>query len=422
MKTDLKKLPKSQIEVDFELDPEEFLKYINKALENFKIHTKMDGFRPGQVPLKMVEKKVGDENLLMEAGDLAVKETYAKFVNENNLEPIGRPEVEILKIAKGNPFLFKVKISVLPEIELPDYKKIASHIKGKEISVDDKEVEDALKYLQKSRAKFSQINRDAEKKDFVEIVYQNENINNGQEIKDRFILGEAGFLRDFEDNLIGMKAGQEKEFIAKLPDNGPNNLEGKESSFKVKMVAVQKMELPEINDKFAEGLGAFKTLAVLKESIKEGITVEKNEAEKQKKRGEILNKISENIRFDLPEKMVDYEQSRLIEDLKNRVSGGFKTTFDEYLKSIRKTEEEVRKSFMVEAEKNIKNFLVLRQIGKSENVEILNEEIEKKVNEIIKNYTKEEVEKIDINKLREYIKDTIYNEKIFQLLEKFSHQ
>src|SRR3989338_10069679 len=126
MKTDLKKLEKSLVEINFELDEKEFQTYLDKALEHLKSHVKMDGFRKGNVPKEMVEKQVGPENLLMEAGDLAVNDSYKKFVEENKLEPIGPPDVKIIKIAKGNPFLFKVTVSVLPEITLPDYKEIVS--------------------------------------------------------------------------------------------------------------------------------------------------------------------------------------------------------------------------------------------------------------------------------------------------------
>src|SRR3989344_7259304 len=152
MKTNLKKLPKSQMEIEFELDEQEFQRHIDGALLHLKEHVKVDGFRKGHVPKEMVKEKVGQENLLMEAGDLAVRESYLKYIKENNLEPIGEPEVQILKIAEGNPLLFKATITILPEITLPDYKEIASHIKKGEITVDEKEVQATLNYLQKSRA------------------------------------------------------------------------------------------------------------------------------------------------------------------------------------------------------------------------------------------------------------------------------
>ncbi len=427
MKTELKKLKNSEIEVNFELDEKEFEEYLQRALLHLKEHVKVDGFREGQVPLEMVAKKAGTENVLMEAGDLAVKKSYSKFVKENNLEPIGDPDVQIIKIAKGNPFLFKVTVAVLPEIELPDYKTIASKIKGNEISVDEKEIEEAIVYLQKSRAKFTMENRSAQAKDFVEIEYINKDINGGKEVKDRFILGDGGFVKDFEDNLLGMKSGEEKEFTSKLPENMPDKtMAGKNSSFKVKMVSVQKMELPEINDEFAKQLGAFDSLVALKSNLKEGIGLEKNENERMRARGEMVSRIAEKV-FDLPaqaglpEKMVKYEQERLFEDLKNQIASQFKISFEEYLASVKKTEEEIRGSFKLEAGKRIKNFLVLRQIGKAENIEVSTSELEEEMNKVSKRYSKEQLEKIDIHELREYSKGAIFNEKVFQFLEKLSH-
>src|SRR3989344_913311 len=135
MKTEIKNLGKSQMEIEFELTAEEFGKHAEHALLHLKEHVKIDGFRQGNAPLKMVEEKIGKENLLMEAGDHAVNHVYSDYVRENNLEPIGQPEVSIIKIAQGSPFVFKAKITVLPEIKLPDYKEIAGRIKGGEISV-----------------------------------------------------------------------------------------------------------------------------------------------------------------------------------------------------------------------------------------------------------------------------------------------
>lgn len=421
MKTELKKLPKSQVEISFELDEKEFEEYFKKALEHLKGHVKMDGFRQGQMPLEMVEKKAGAENVLMEAGELAVKKSYSKFVVENNLEPIGEPDVQIKKIAKGNPFEFVVTVAVLPEIELPDYKDIASKIKAGEVAVDDKEIQETLEYLQKSRAKFTDKATGAENKDYVKIEYQNEHINGGKPIKDMFILGTGGFLPDFEENILGMKTGDEKEFTAKFPENTPDKgLAGKEGKFKVKMLAVQLMELQEINDDFAKGLGMFDSLVALKDNLKEGITAEKQETEKQRKRGELLNSIADKIKFELPEKMVHYEQERLFEDLKNQVSHQFNMTLEQYLTNVKKTEEEVRASYKLEAEKRIKDFLVLRAVGKAENVEVSTEELQEEMNKAIKNYSKEQLEKIDMGQLREYSKGAKFNEKVFALLETFS--
>ena len=429
-----KKLEKSQIEITFELTSEEFERHFEHALSHMKSHVKVDGFRPGQAPNKLVEEKIKPESLLMEAGDHAVRHVYSDYVKDNNLEPIGQPEVKIVKIAKGNPFIFTAVITVLPDVELPEnYKEIAKKIirqsAGKEISVTEEEVQDSLKYLQKSRAKMTLKNEPAEKGDFVEINYENRDINAGKSVRDHFVLGEGGFIRGFEDAIVGMKAGEKKIFEMdwqparhnaealggekKSPAESPSgNQAGK--IFKVKLKSVQKMELPEINDEFAKGMGNFDTLVTLKQSMKEGIIIEKTEQEKQRKRGEILEKISGKVKVELPESMVDYEKQRLMEDLKNKVTQNMKITFEQYLSAVKQTEEALTQTFQKEAEKRLKGFLVLRELGKRENIEVSDAEVEEEVSKSTKN-------EFDIEQLKEYTKGVIFNEKIFQMLEKLSH-
>jgi len=404
MEVKQKKLAKSQIEIEFELTPEEFAGHFKHALEHLKHHVKIDGFRAGKAPAAMVEDKIKPEALLMEAGDHAVQHVYTDYVKENKLEPIGNPEISIIKIAKGNPFIFKAKITVLPDVELPNYKEIASKIKVKEIFVTEEEVQDALNYLQKTRAKF--IAKDplagSERGDFVEITYQSKDLENNKEAKDRFILGEGGMVKDFEENVVGMKAGEEKEFTVKIKE--------KDTTLRVKLVSAQKMELSEINDEFAKQLGAFDTLVALKASMKEGMTLEKYEEEKQRNRSEILEKIAEKSKMEVPETMVNYEKERLFEDLKNKIAETTKVTFEEYLATIKQTEDQIKETYQKEAEKRIRNFLVLREIGKKEGVEVLDEEVEEEIKKMQKS-------EFDTAQLKEYTKGVIINEKIFKILE-----
>lgn len=422
MKAEQKKLPKSQIEINFELTEEEFKKYIDRALEQMKKYVKADGFRQGHVPEKIVEEKAGKENVLMEAGDLAVREIYLKYIEDNKLEPAGQPEVSITKVAQGSPFGFKAVITILPEVELPDYKVIAKDIEGQDISVSEEEIQNSLNYLQKSRAKFTAKNEPAEKGDFVEIKYQNRDINDGKEIDDKFTLGEGGFMQGFEDAITGMKAGEEKDITAKFPDHSPKkDMAGKEANFKIKLISVQKMELPEVNDEFAKELGAFDTLVALKDNIKQGLTAEKTEGEKQRRRAEILEKVAEKTKFEMPEAIVEYEQKRLLDELKSKIAQRVKISFEEYLASIKKTEDEVKETYKKEAEKRLRGFLILRGIAKQENVEISDKELEEETQKALENYKKQHAGhdhgEIDKEQLKEYTKGVLENEKIFQILE-----
>jgi len=429
MKSSIKKLPKSQIEIEVELPAEDLEKFIVEAKKHLAEHLDVPGFRKGNVPPQMVEEKIGKENILAEAADLAVNDAYIKIVNENKFEPISHPDAQIVKLAEGNPFIFKLTVSVLPEIELGDYQKIASQVKKAEYTVSEEEINNSLEYIKKSKAKFTVLDKPAETKDFVEIEYESpalgsmsalpENKDN-KKVKDEFILGEGGFMPGFEKQIEGMKAGEEKEFNVKFPKNAQRkDLADKDVNFKVKMLAVKKVELPEVNDEFAKTLGKFDNVAALMASIKEGIAAEKEEQDKQKQRRDLLQKIGEKSKFELPLILVERETESLFSNFKDKINQNYKITFPEYLASVKQDEKTVKESFAKEAEVKVRNFLIIREIGKKEGIEVSDKELEEEVNHMIKHYPKEMVSKIDINDLREYTKGTIYNEKVFQKLESF---
>ena len=180
MEVKINNLPKSKIEIFFELSWQEFSPYLDKAVLEFSERMEFKGFRPGKVPREIVEKEIGQGKILEKAAELVIREKYPKVVIERNLEVIGAPEVEVLKLALKNPFSFRIKVNILPEIPLPDYRKIAQETPKKEIIVEEKEVEDTLKWLRNSRAKFKDLEREAKKGDFLEIEYRSPQIENGK--------------------------------------------------------------------------------------------------------------------------------------------------------------------------------------------------------------------------------------------------
>ena len=383
MKTSVKKLSKSQIELEIEIPAEELDRFIEKACFNLGKNLEVKGFRKGKVPKEFIEKEIGKEKILIEAANLAVEENYKKAVLENKIEAVFQPKIEVKKLALGNPFIFSAKTAVLPEVSLPDYKKIASKVERKEISIEDKEIESALKWLQKSRAKFTAKNQSAQKGDFVEIEYSSPQI--GQEVqKDAFVLGEGHFFPGFEEKVIGMKSGQEKENITLNKDD-------KEIILKVKVISVQDVELSEVNDEFAKSLGKFDNLDALKKNIKQGLVLEKEQTEKQRTRQEILERIGEKTKVEIPDVLIDNEQNQMLENLKKMVSERLKISFQDYLKKLDKTEREVIDSFLPESRKKVRNYLILREIGKKE---------------------------LDSEEIKKYATEAERIEKIFQLLEK----
>ncbi len=303
------------------------------------------------------------------------------------------------------------------KIKLADYRKIASQIEKRKIEVSEKEIDETLAWLQKSRAKFALKNAPCQKGDWVEIEYHSPQIEGGLKIKDSFILGRGNFFRPFEENLEEMEAGAEKEFQLIFPDNHyQKNLAGKRINFQVKVVSVQKVEFPEIDDQFAQNLGNFQNLEVLKKNLKEGIKLEKEQQESQRIRQVILEKIAQNTEIEVLQALVEKEKKRMLEDLKKRIPKLFQISFEDYLVKINKTEEEIEESFSDQARKRIKNFLILKEIGQREKIEVSEKEIEEGVNRILREYPNLANE-LDAEKLKGYAKEVIKIEKVFQLLE-----
>jgi len=425
MKTNIEDLGKQKKSIRFELSWAEFRKYIEKAAEELGKELRLKGFRPGKIPVSVVEKEVPKERLLSLAADIAIKSEYLKFIKEKGIEAIGSPRAEILKMASGNPFEFKIEVEVLPEIQLPDYKKIAAEVKKKEVVVKDEEVEQTLKWIQNSRAKFSEVERGAKEGDFVEIEYKSAQVEGGKIQKDSFFLGKGQFVPGFEENLYGMKKGEKKEFSVKFPEGfSQKNLAGKDVIFEVEMKKVQEAELPRLDDAFAKSVGRFETLEDLRKSVREGIFQEKEVEEKKRRRQEILDKIVEALDFEVPQTLIMVEQERMLQNIRDGVRERLGISFEDYLTKIKKTEEELRQSLKKEAERSVKNFLVLRELGKKEKIEVKDEEIEQIINEqVLKGYASiEQAQKeIDIERIKEYYRGALYNEKVLERLENFSH-
>lgn len=414
MRTEIKNLSESKIEILFEVPWKQVLPYLDRAASKLSENLKVAGFRSGKVPREIVEKEMGEGKVLNDGVELLIKEKYPKFVVENELEVIGQPRLEILKLTPGNPLSFKVETEILPQIKLPDYKKIASQINKKEvsISVSEKEVKDTLNQLQKSKAEFKIQKRGAKKGDFLEIEYQSPQLENNKLYKDAFFLAEGQFIPGFEEKLEGMKENDEKEFSLK------KDSAGKEVVFKVKVKKIQEVKFPELNNEFAKKLGNFKSLEELKKSIKEGIKKEKEAKEIQRKRTEILEKISSEAKIDVPESLVSFETENMIKDLEERVRQSLKIPFEQYLSKIKKSERDLKKSFFEKAKEKVKNFLILREIGKREDVEVKEEEVKSAINDFLQNFPDvKKARKLDINQLKEYYKSVLYNEKVFQRLE-----
>lgn len=402
--------------------------YFEQAAANLSQNIKISGFRPGKASVDTVEKKVGSQELFNEAAGVAIRRTLPKVLTENKIDSLGVPDIKILKIAKGNDFEYKAEMAVLPKVSLPDYKKIASGVKKQKVEVGDKEISDALMFLRKSRASFVQVDRRAAKGDRVNIDFstfdaQGVKIKNGEQKNQPLTIGDNLFIGDFENNLIGLKPGDFKEFQVKFPENYyDKEMGGKIINFNVKVNVVEEIILPEEKDDFAKSLGKFDGLESLKKNIKEGLVLEKELREQEKWATEVLRKIAEKSEMDIPEILIDSEAERIIDNLKaNIAQAGL--NFDDYLGHIKKTIDDLKKDNRQTAENSVKINLVLKNIGDKEKIEVSGKEIEERLNkELLRHYKSidEASKKIDLPRLKDYYYGIIRNEKIVQLLKNYS--
>ena len=411
MKYEIKETSTTKKKVEIELTAEEFINYYNQALSEISAGAELPGFRKGKAPQSIIEGKISPDGVMSEAAEIAIRENWMKFLGESKEEVISQPKVEVVKIAKDNPFVFTAEYEILPEIKLPDLKSVK--VTKKEVTVEDKEVEDTLKWIQQSRAKYSEKTSEAEKEDLVEFTFSCISIENDPEKKDRIVLGKGHYIEGLEDALIGMKAGEEKEI--ETPD--PRKKEDK-VKIKVKIDSVKKIELPEINEDLIKELGSFNTVEDLKKDIREGIKKDKEAAEIQKNREEAVKKIIEKTKFDVPETLVQRELEYMLTTIKERVTSELNMSFEDYLKQSKKTEEDVLKEIKKTAEEKVKGFLVLHQLIKDNKIEVEEKEITDKIEEMLNQYPdKEEVKKkMDEKQVRMYIEDELKREKAFKLL------
>lgn len=422
MKVSINKISSQKIELEIEIPALEMENYFQLAAFKLSRQMKVDGFRPGKVPIEIVEQKKGSQTLFNEAANIGIQKTLPRAILENKIEIIGQPNILVTQIARGNPMKYRADFFIVPDIELGNYKGLK--VKRKELRVENKEIDKTLDYIQKSRIKLITVNRPAKKNDRVEIdfIIQDNGltIEKGESKNYPLVIGESRFMPGFEEKLIGMKAGEEKRFTLKVPqDWSIKNIAGKDLDIQVKMNLVQERQIPRLSDEFAQSLGDFKSLKDLKESIKEGIFQEKQIKEKERIRMELIEKVVENSKIDTSEELIDIELKKMIDEFKVNIEE-LGLDFNSYLNEIKKTVDDFKREWRGQAEKRVKVGLVLRAIAKREKIEVSEDEVIEKINETIKHYPgiKKAEKNIDLEALKEYTKGIIRNEKVFQLLER----
>ncbi len=423
----MKKLPNSQLEFELEISPDEAAVYLDNAAKEISKDIEIKGFRKGKAPRDVLEKMVGKQAIFEEAGRLAIEKKYEEFLRRNDIFAVDYPKMDVKKMAEGNPIIVNVIVSVYPEIKLPDYKKISKDVvkkREKNITVEDKEIEETISQIQNSRAKEVSVKREVKEDDIAEVNFEvrldGVKIEGGDSKNHPVKIGGGKFIEGFEDNVKGMKAGDEKKFKLKAPKSYfKKELAGKELEFSVKLNNVIEVSLPELNDEFVSSLGNFKTIEDLKKNIRDGMKKEKEAKEKEEFRNSLVGEIAKESRIELPEIMIKKEVDKMLKEMEMGIKQ-HGLDFETYLLSIKKTEEDLKNDMKPQAELRIKSAMIIEEIAKQEEIKAGDDEVTEKINEILLKYKDlaSANNAMDPGRLKAYSQMMIINEKVLNLLEK----
>lgn len=426
----IKKLPKSKIEFKLNIAWDKWKIFLDEATEKISKDIKIEGFRPGKAPKKIVEQKVGKDLILNTAAESAIKKNYLAELKELKIDAIGSPEINIIKLVEGEDLELLAVTSVMPEIKINNYatevKKINSNYTKEKSEITDEAISKELDKLAKSRAKLVTVRRAAKNEDSIIIDFEVKRegvvIEGGAAKDHNLILGSNVFIPGFEEKLIGAKEGDEKEFELAFPkEYHEKSLAGKMAQFKVKVNLVQEREIPIIDDDFAKSLGNFKNLDDLKENIKKGMLKEEEFKKQEKRRGDIMEILitKTELSDELPEILVHEEIHKMLHELESQIQQMGMSLAD-YVAQLGKTVSDLEKDWIPQAQKRIKAALALEQIIKEKEINISSEEIEEAMNKTLQFYKNEKdiKNKIDMKRLYDYTQGMLKNEEAFKMLEK----
>lgn len=368
-----------------ELDADQFNEGLNAAFKKVVKNLNVPGFRKGKMPRPLFEKRFGVEALYQDAVDILLPKAYENAIKETGIEPVDSPEIDIEQIEKGKSLIIKATVTVKPEVKLGEYKGI--EVEPLDTNISEEDVANELKSLQERQAELvvkegeSTENGDTVVIDFEGFV-DGEAFEGGKSENHSLELGSGSFIPGFEEQLIGVSAGEEKEIEVTFPEEyHAAELAGKLAVFKVKVHEIKAKELPELDDEFAKDVDEeVETLDALKEKIKKRLEDDKKHEAEHHVRDTVVEKAAENAEMDIPSAMIDTEVDRMMKEFQQRLEmQGM--NMDLYFQFSGQDEDALREQMKEDARKRVRINLTLEAIAKAENIvaseEDVNEELEK---------------------------------------------
>ena len=422
MKYTFEKTEKSTVKITINLEEKEWNEAIDAAYERVKGKYSMPGFRKGKVPKKVLESAYGAGVFYEEAINIAFPKYYEEVLDkEPSIEAVARPDIDIKDISEKGISMI-AEVAVKPEVKLGEYKGIT--FKKVEYNVKEADVKDELKRLQERNSRMVDVtDRAVESGDTVTIDYSGSvdgvKFEGGTAEKQPLTIGSNTFIPGFEDQIIGMKIGEEKDITVKFPeDYHAENLKGKDSVFHIVLHEIKAKELPELTDEFIKDAVGAESLDAYKKEIKERLKKQNKDRAEREIEDEIVKKITANAEVVIPEALIDNQIDQMVNEMSYRLSyQGLK--LEDYLKYVGKTMEEYRKGYYDQAKDLVKSQLVIGKIIEEEKIDATEEDVTAKIEEMAKAQGKKapDLKKDMAARQLDYVKNEIIVKKLFDFLK-----
>lgn len=389
MSVKMEKIEKNTVELEITVSSHEFEAAVTKASKTLAKKVNVPGFRKGKAPRSIVERYVGSQTLYNEAVDDVIGPAYSQAVKETAIEPVDRPEVDLVQMEEGKDLVFKAKVTVKPEVELGDYKGL--DIEKTAAAVTDADVEEDLKRKQEQYAKVLTLeegtveNNDAVTIDFAGSV-DGVPFEGGTAEGYELTVGSASFIPGFEEQMIGAVIGQEVDVNVTFPEEyHVEDLKGKNALFKVTVHMIKRKELAAIDNEFVKDVSDFETLDELKADVRDKLMKTAEQSAETEYRNSIIAKAVENASVEIPEAMINSRIDAMVKDLEQNLSNQG-LDLETYFHFLGTSEQEMRERFRPQATENVKTELVLEAIGKAEGIQVTEDELNQELAKLAERY------------------------------------
>ncbi len=402
MSVQVEKLEKNMAKLTIEVSAEELEKALEAAYQKEKNKISIPGFRKGKVPRAMVEKMYGPGIFYEDAANTLLQQSYPAAVEESGEDIVSRPTVDIVQIEKGKPFIFTAEVAVRPEVTLGKYTGVT--VTKVDTTVTDAEIDEALEQERNKNARdVSVTDRAVADGDTAVIDFEGfvdgVAFEGGKGENHPLVIGSHSFIDTFEDQIIGRNVGDEFDVNVTFPEQyQAADLAGKPAVFKVKVNEIKVKELPELNDEFAQDVSEFDTLAEYKADLKKNLEQKKEDDAKRTKEDEVIAKIVEKSKMDIPEAMIDTQCENMIDEFAQRIAQSG-LSMEQYMQFSGLTVDNLKEQVRPEAITRIQTSLVLEQIAKEENIEVSDADIDAEIEKMAASYG------MEADKLKEYMGD-----------------